>query len=141
MHACMRARRLPPLAAACLRRHLSTPDRSTSWPLSFQDVAKFMKQHWEREPAVFKATPERRALFTGQLDYAELLRLAGICEQEGQALEFGVDVNAARYIDGKRETPNGEVRGAGARLRGGFGLQCSAPSMETAIRPYLACIF
>jgi hypothetical protein len=50
-------------------------------------------------------------LFEGLFSYAELLRLAAIAGEEGEALEFGVDVNAARYVDGRRETPNGEVSG------------------------------
>ena len=60
---------------------------------------------------VFKASAARRALFAGLFSYAELQRLAVICEQEEEPMEFGVDVNAARYVDGKRETPNGEVGG------------------------------
>lgn len=79
------------------------------WPS--QDSAAFLKQHWEQAPAVFKASAARRGLFAGLFTYADLQQLAVICEQEGELLEFGVDVNAARYVDGKRETPNGEVRG------------------------------
>jgi hypothetical protein len=100
-----------------------------------QDSAKFLKQHWEQAPVVFKASAERRALFAGLFNYVELQRLAVICEQEGEPLEFEVDVNAARYVDGKRETPNGEVSGrqwvaAGGRagrqeaVRGGLILAC-----------------
>ena len=33
-----------------------------------------------------------------------------------EQLEFGVDLNAARYTDGERETPNGEVRSQSAVL-------------------------
>ena len=33
-----------------------------------------------------------------------------------EQLEFGVDLNAARYINGERETPNGEVRSQSAVL-------------------------
>ena len=80
-------------------------------PVLPQDSAKFLKQHWEQAPVVFKASAERRALFAGLFNYVELQRLAVICEQEGEPLEFEVDVNAARYVDGKRETPNGEVSG------------------------------
>lgn len=76
-----------------------------------QDAEALLQKHWERGPAVFRATPARVQLFEGLFSYAELLRLAAIAGEEGEALEFGVDVNAARYVDGRRETPNGEVSG------------------------------
>ncbi|PSC74527.1 bifunctional lysine-specific demethylase and histidyl-hydroxylase MINA [Micractinium conductrix] len=82
-------------------------------PLGFlvapQDGAAFLAQHWERGPVVVKATPERRAFFEGLASFGALARLARCADEEGEPLEFGVDVNAARYVDGKRETPNGEV--------------------------------
>ena len=73
-----------------------------------------MKSTWEQRPAVFKATAQRRGLFDGLFCFAELQRLARICEQEGEPLQFGVDVNAARYVDGTRETPNGDLATAQA---------------------------
>ena len=33
-----------------------------------------------------------------------------MCFAEGGILDFGVDINAARYSNGIRETPNGEVK-------------------------------
>ena len=86
-----------------------------------------------------KATPERRAFFEGLASFGALARLARCADEEGEPLEFGVDVNAARYVDGKRETPNGEVgwgqggaagRGGGGSCRGarqpGSGLRAAA---------------
>ena len=70
---------------------------------------------------MFKASAARRGLFAGLFTYADLQQLAVICEQEGEPLEFGVDVNAARYVDGERETPNGEVRCWPVRALGGCG--------------------
>lgn len=31
------------------------------------------------------------------------------CDLRADPLEFGRDLNAARYVDGKRETPNAQV--------------------------------
>jgi hypothetical protein len=79
--------------------------------LALQDAASFMKEGFERGPAVFKATPARRALFSGLVDYAALLRLAQKLDAENDPLLFEKDINAARYVNGKRETLNGkEVR-------------------------------
>ncbi|KAL4438516.1 hypothetical protein ABPG77_000164 [Micractinium sp. CCAP 211/92] len=82
-------------------------------PLAFlvapEAADAFLAGTWEQQPAVFKATPERRAFFEGLASFSQLAHVARICEGEGEPLEFGVDVNAARYVDGRRETPNGEV--------------------------------
>ena len=59
---------------------------------------------------MIRSSAARKALFQGLFSWAELQRLAAICDEEGEPLEFGVDVNAARYVGGRRETPNGEVR-------------------------------
>lgn len=101
-----------------------------------QGSAKFLKQHWEQAPAVFKASAARRALFAGLFSYADLQRLAVICEQEEEPLEFGVDVNAARYVEGKRETPNGEV-GGGQWLRGQA--MCLTCLPAAAAGPWFLC--
>ena len=77
---------------------------------ALQGAAAFLHTHWERKPAVIRASAARTAFFNGLFSWAELQRLAAICDEEGEPLEFGVDVNAARYVGGRRETPNGEVR-------------------------------
>lgn len=77
---------------------------------ALQGAAAFLQTHWERKPAVIRASAARKAFFNGLFSWAELQRLAAICDEEGEPLEFGVDVNAARYVGGRRETPNGEVR-------------------------------
>ncbi len=59
---------------------------------------------------MIRASAARKAFFNGLFSWGELQRLAAICDEEGEPLEFGVDVNAARYVGGRRETPNGEVR-------------------------------
>ncbi|PRW61282.1 bifunctional lysine-specific demethylase and histidyl-hydroxylase MINA [Chlorella sorokiniana] len=83
-------------------------------PLSFlvDDAAVFLQRHWERKPVVLRASTARTAFFNGLFSWGELQRLAAICDEEGEPLEFGVDVNAARYVGGRRETPNGEVADA-----------------------------
>lgn len=43
------------------------------------------------------------------LSVSDAQRLAGLCDGTGEPLSFGVDLNAARYVDGRRETPNGEA--------------------------------
>jgi hypothetical protein len=77
-----------------------------------QETSSFFKHTWEQGPAVYRATEARRRLLGGRFSFQELLRLAHISEQEGGPLEFGTDVNAARYVNGVRETPNGEVGAA-----------------------------
>ncbi|KAL4853814.1 Ribosomal oxygenase 2 [Chlorella vulgaris] len=87
-------------------------------PLSMlvKDAASFMKKGFERGPAVFKATPARRALFSGLVDYAALLRLAQKLDAENDPLLFEKDINAARYVNGKRETLNGKEHADAASI-------------------------
>lgn len=54
-----------------------------------QAPAAFLAGTWEQQPAVFRATPERRAFFEGLASFSELTRVARICEEEGEPLEFG----------------------------------------------------
>lgn len=73
----------------------------------------FFDKYWEKQPGVFKATPGRMALFQGMCSLPTLLNWLRQREKKQGPLEFAVDVNAARYRDGTRETPNGEVRTRG----------------------------
>lgn len=73
-----------------------------------QDPGKFLESYWEQSPAVFRATPERVALFRDMCSLPTVLSWLRAREKKRAGpLEFGVDVNAARYRDGVRETPNG----------------------------------
>eukprot|EP00879_Flechtneria_rotunda_P000471 GHRR01000573.1.p1 GENE.GHRR01000573.1~~GHRR01000573.1.p1 ORF type:complete len:692 (+),score=292.63 GHRR01000573.1:55-2076(+) len=85
-------------------------------PLSFlvapQTADAFHTDNWEQQPAVFKATPERIALFQGLCSLPAVLNWLKQREKKAGPLEFGVDVNAARYKDGVRENPNGDVADA-----------------------------
>lgn len=69
----------------------------------------FFSEHWEKQPAVFKATPGRVALFQGMCSLPTFINWLKQREKKAGPLTFGVDVNAARYRDGVRTTPNGEV--------------------------------
>jgi hypothetical protein len=51
-------------------------------------------------------------LFQGLCSFPAVVNWLKQRQQRSGPLEFGVDVNAARYKDGVRETPNGEVRQA-----------------------------
>lgn len=70
---------------------------------------------------MFKATPGRRALAASLTTLPSLL--AWVKRQEAadprgaSPLLFGRDVNAARYTDGARETPNGEDEAGSEALR------------------------
>eukprot|EP00775_Hariotina_reticulata_P000580 gene580-859_t len=85
-------------------------------PLRFliapEDPDTFFAKHWEQQPAVFKATSERTALVQGLCSFPAVVNWLKQRQQRAGPLEFGVDVNAARYKDGVRETPNGEVADA-----------------------------
>ncbi|GAB4813452.1 hypothetical protein N2152v2_000498 [Parachlorella kessleri] len=74
-----------------------------------------MGEVWEKKPQVFKATPERKAVFQNLVTFKALQKLATAREEEGEPLLFGTDINAVRYANGVRETPNGdEVADAGS---------------------------
>lgn len=77
--------------------------------VAVQDPDTFFKGNWEQKPAVFKATPERVALFQGLCSFPAVINWLKQREKKAGPLAFGVDVNAARYKKGVRETPNGEV--------------------------------
>lgn len=62
----------------------------------------------------------------------------------GEPLLFGEDVNAARYVDGERETPNEEVADAGTIkqlfLEGGCTMQvcCGSTSAGASLQGWCA---
>jgi hypothetical protein len=58
---------------------------------------------------VFKATPARVALFQGLCSLPAVLNWLKQREKNAGPLEFGVDVVAARYKNGSRETLVAEV--------------------------------
>lgn len=94
---------------------------------------------------MYRATAARRRVFAGLFGWGELQRLAAICDEEGQPLEFGVDVNAARYVDGRRETPNGEVWRLAAGLQGLHSARLQGPCralrlVDTIIGQWMAAL-
>jgi hypothetical protein len=90
-----------------------------------QDRQAFFSKYWEKQPAVFKATPGREALFQGMCSLPTVLNWLRQREKKAGPLEFGVDINAARYKDGTRTTPNGEVRACHTNCR--HGAHAAAP--------------
>lgn len=83
--------------------------------------AKFFAECWERQPRVFRATPQRAALAASLTTLPSLLKWVAAQEAADPSGEspllFGRDVNAARYRDGVRETPNGEDEAGSEALR------------------------
>lgn len=76
-----------------------------------QARSTFFSKYWEQQPLVSRATPARAALCQGlSCTFPTFINWLKQREKKSGPLEFGVDVNAARYRDGTRETPNGEVR-------------------------------
>lgn len=78
-----------------------------------KDPAAFRTATWEQRPRVFKATPERVAFFQGLLSLPHYLDLARRREASRKGpFQCALDVNAARYRQGRRETLTVEVRGS-----------------------------
>jgi hypothetical protein len=75
-----------------------------------QDVGEFFRENWEKRPRVFR-NAFTDSFFADRLSFPRLLDLVQRLAGEDDALDFGLDINAARYRDGVRETPNREVRG------------------------------
>mmetsp|Transcript_19114 Transcript_19114/g.53280 ORF Transcript_19114/g.53280 Transcript_19114/m.53280 type:complete len:526 (+) Transcript_19114:205-1782(+) len=72
---------------------------------------EFFTTVWEQKPLVFhnKFTEN---FFCGKFSFGSLLSIASdspSSHTEKKPLAFGVDINAARYRDGVRETPNNEA--------------------------------
>lgn len=88
-----------------------------------QTLAAFGATNWEQQPLHIAATEDRKQLFNGLFDintFKDLAAKRDVDEELG-SFQFGADLNAARYEDGKRTTPNGQV---GARY-----LFCSSGSI------------
>ncbi|GBF91033.1 bifunctional lysine-specific demethylase and histidyl-hydroxylase [Raphidocelis subcapitata] len=82
--------------------------------------AAFFADCWERRPRLFKATPARATLAARLTTLPTLLAwLAAAEAADGgrSPLRFGRDVNAARYQNGVRETPNGVGDAAAEELK------------------------
>lgn len=79
-----------------------------------QSAAEFFDTCWEKAPRVFPASAcaDRASFFRGLMDFKafEALTRKRETSEDEPPLQFGLDVNAARYVNGKRETPNGDVR-------------------------------
>ncbi|KAL0045819.1 hypothetical protein WJX82_005646 [Trebouxia sp. C0006] len=63
---------------------------------------------WENRPEVFKPASARTELLSALFDTSTFRKVVKKLEKR-DPLEFGRDLNAARYVDGKRETPNAQV--------------------------------
>ncbi|GMH40109.1 hypothetical protein BSKO_08013 [Bryopsis sp. KO-2023] len=92
--------------------HWGAPDSN---PLQFltspKDLKWFVGECWEKKPHVFEATGEKKKVFDGLFTCDSLKNILKEREALGGAgpLNFGIDLNAAMYVNGVRETPNGEV--------------------------------
>lgn len=63
------------------------------------------------------ADADRKAFFSGLFDIESLYELAKPGPDGEPPLEFNIDINAARYVDGERETPNGMVGSANKEIQ------------------------
>jgi len=76
------------------------------------NTASFLENRWEQAPCVFQATPERLAYFHHLLSLPSYLQAAQKRDEPKaknptpRSFRLGVDVNAARYVHGHRETLN-----------------------------------
>jgi hypothetical protein len=76
------------------------------------NTASFLEKQWEQAPCVFPATPERLAYFHHLLSLPSYLQAAQKRDEPTakkttpRSFRLGVDVNAARYVHGHRETLN-----------------------------------
>jgi hypothetical protein len=67
---------------------------------------------WEEKPQVFKNSFTAKS-FAGKFSFETVLKIVDELAADDMALEFGMDINAARFKEGVRETPNREVPHAG----------------------------
>lgn len=70
-----------------------------------QDVGKFLKKHWERKPAIFRASEssKRAALIQGAMSFDHLCALLDELEEVGEYLLFERDIQAMCCKRGKRK--------------------------------------
>jgi hypothetical protein len=75
---------------------------------NLQEVGKFLGEHWEKAPAVFKAkgNSERAALIQGAMSFASFCCALDELEESGECLLFERDVNAMCFKAGKRQSMN-----------------------------------
>jgi hypothetical protein len=79
-----------------------------------QTTQEFFSQYWEQQPLYIKATPGRTAFFQRLIGGTpSFLKVLEGRERSEGPLAFGVEVIAARYQDGRRETLEAEVGGRG----------------------------
>ncbi|KAM3570911.1 hypothetical protein VYU27_007030 [Nannochloropsis oceanica] len=82
-----------------------------------ENTASFLENQWEQAPCVFRASPERLAYFHHLLSLSSYLQAAKKRDEPrrvksadkmpaSRSFRLGVDVNAARYVRGHRETLN-----------------------------------
>lgn len=74
-----------------------------------QTADKFFSSTWEKQPTLFKANPDRKSFCKDLFGLQSLLDLAKERFDADEPLEFGLDLNATRYLNQKRETLNKEV--------------------------------
>lgn len=79
--------------------------------LAVQNLKWFLAECWEKKFHHFKADEARKAVLDGLFTCASLADILKKREQPGGPgpFVFGLDLNAAKYVNGVRETPNGEV--------------------------------
>eukprot|EP00873_Tetraselmis_striata_P007770 jgi/Tetstr1/428034/TSEL_001818.t1 len=75
-------------------------------------VEAFFGEQWEVQPRVF-SNDFGRTFFRDRLSFPKLLELVDELAAEDDALDFGLDINAARYRTALGETPNKEVADKG----------------------------
>lgn len=78
-----------------------------------EDLLNFQTKTWERHARLFagKKSASRTDYFR---NLCNLSVFQEHIEEAGAPLEFGVDLNATRYVDGVKETANGQVADAQA---------------------------
>eukprot|EP00882_Tetradesmus_deserticola_P024200 GHRQ01026436.1.p1 GENE.GHRQ01026436.1~~GHRQ01026436.1.p1 ORF type:complete len:123 (-),score=8.05 GHRQ01026436.1:281-649(-) len=104
-------RKCHPQCVCCCQGYKHAAPHKLPHYMHLQDPGSFFERNWEQKPAVFKATAERVALFQGLCSLPAVVNWLKQRQKKAGPLAFGVDFNTARYRNGVRETPNGEVRG------------------------------
>lgn len=79
---------------------------------------------WEQKPCVYRATTDRTAFFNGLMEYEALVYLTDLAQralitretppqppsttEDDNAMQWAIDINAARFVNNTRETLNGD---------------------------------
>jgi len=84
------------------------PDDALQFLIQPKSVETFTEKVWERQPKLYPASkaPGRAAFFKGLCDLEAFQQHVREAENP---LEFGVDLNASRFVDGVKEMANGKV--------------------------------